>query len=192
MNIFLKTFLILSAVTIAVLSVITLYQYTANQNTQIENTTQFFPEKNEDRVQQAITPISEPNNSLLSGTVAINVDNFMNFGMTFEDPVNPNNYILSDNLEYCVVDGSCINNQVSSNFSIRFDATDGVFYVQLLEQPIEEARRTAESFLTKVLQISRPELCELNYYMSVLESVDKQFSGKHLQFTACAGSQRLQ
>jgi hypothetical protein len=187
MNTFLKFFLVIAGIIIIFLLVITV--------SRVLNRDQATPtqpvETNlaVDMVQQAITTV--PEQTFVSGQTVIRVENFMNNGKTFDDPMNPTNYILSGDLGYCLEDGFCLNNSDSSNYEIWFNGKDGVFYIRLLEQPIRAARLDAEQFLQRTLNLSAMQLCSLDYYMSVSEYTDVRYVGQHLQFSSCVGSQKL-
>jgi hypothetical protein len=189
MNTYLKTFVLLTILTVIILSAVTVYKY---QNT--SNDPGVIPAESPlavDIVQQAISATVVADKTLTSGTVVIEVNDFMNDGVTFEDPANPGDYILSSHIGYCLENGFCPDEYSSKYFTIWFDAKDSVFFVQLLEQPIATARREAELYLSNVLNITPKELCGLEYYMSVLKNVDERFAGQHLQFSLCSGSQNL-
>jgi hypothetical protein len=188
MNRFLKIFAVIILTVIAVLSTVTLYRFFSSAD-EVQIVRPADTTSTIDLVQQAITPVSD--DTFSSGNIVIHVDDFMNNGKTFEDPMNPGNYILSEDIGYCPDGADCVGDIYASNFTIWFDGTDGVFYVRLLEQPIRTARLDAEQFLQRTLELSPPQLCDLDYYMSVSEYTDARFAGQHLQFSACIGSQTL-
>ena len=187
MNTFYKVFLVFTIVAIFLLSTATIYQWLfVPKSLPAEPVA---PALNVDQIQQAITML--PDNAFVSGQVSIKVDDFMNEGNTFEDPMNPGNYILSGDIGYCIDDGACPDSVSARTYSIWFDGADSVFFIRLLEQPINTARLDAERFLQRTLNLTAAQLCEINYYMSVSESVSREYAGQHLQFSTCAGSQKL-
>lgn len=187
MNNSLKFFIIVVGIVVIILSSITGYRlFFSKQST----SPQLAPiDSSVDTVRQAITTVSDQ--SFESGLTTINTEDFMNSGQTFEDPMNPGNYILSGNVGYCLENGFCPSGFSADNFEIRFNGRDGVFFIRLLEQPVRTARLDAEVFLQDVLKLSAAQLCDLDYYMSVSELISPQFAGVHLKFSTCPGSQRL-
>lgn len=187
MNTFYKIFLLFTIVAVVLLSIATVYQFLiVHESVPAEPAVPVF---DVDQEQQAITML--PDAAFVSGTVSIMVDNFMNNGQTFEDPMNPGNYILSGEIGYCLEDGFCPDGLSAENYSIWFDGTDRVFFIRLLEQPLSTARLDAERFLQNLLNLTPLQLCGLDYYMSVSEDTSMQYAGQHLLFSACAGTQKL-
>jgi len=190
MNWILKTILLILAITVCVLFMVTMHRIFFSAEVVPLGTQSGAPSTDfTDLTNQTVTAL--PDDTFISGEVQIQIDDFMNNGQTFEDPMNPGNYILMQDIGYCASGSECNTEEYSSNFDLWFDGEDRVFYIRLLQQPIAASRLAAERFLQRTLNLSPRELCDLQYYMSVSEYTDTRFAGQHLQFSTCAGAQSL-
>ena len=91
--------------------------------------------------------------------------------------------------QYNVTD---INQALSADFNVVFNAHNGSFAVALLKEPIAKSRTEAEQYLLNTLQISQQQLCSLTTYVGVAYNVNQFYSGKNLGFSFCPGAVQLQ
>ena len=76
-------------------------------------------------------------------------------------------------------------------YLVGFQETDSFFLITLIEEPIGEGRRQAESYLLNKLGISQTDLCALHYLVSVPWWVNELYTGKNLGFSFCPGAAPL-
>jgi len=62
------------------------------------------------------------------------------------------------------------------------------FNIGLFKEPIGEVRLAAEQFLMADLGITQAQMCQLNYMVSVPDSVNSQYAGRNLGFSFCPGA----
>ena len=119
------------------------------------------------------------------------VKDFLHNKETVPDTVNPGYFYLAGSIGYCLGDGSCPSGYKTNDFSISFHNADGAFTIELLAEPIAAARAEAELFLLDRLGISQAQMCLLNYWVGVPDSVNATFAGKNLGFSFCPGATQL-
>lgn len=119
--------------------------------------------------------------SVDGGTLSAN--NFLAYPDTYRDPVNAGYYSL----------GYPVNQTTEASTStppylVMYIAATQFFTVELLQEPIGEARLQVELHLQQRLGLSPNDLCKLNYTLSVPVSVNKEYAGKNLGFSFCPGA----
>lgn len=78
------------------------------------------------------------------------------------------------------------------DFSVQYQAADSSFLVELLTEPIGEAREKAAAYLGELLRLPAASLCEVRVRVVVGASVNQQFSGyEDLGLGGCPGSAQL-
>lgn len=111
---------------------------------------------------------------------------------TIADVVSPGNYIISGSLGYCLADGTCPETpNKTDRYSISFDEKAQSFTIALLAEPLKDVRLEAEASLQQSLDITKPEMCRLNYYLGTPYWVNEYFSGGNLGFSFCEGAVAL-
>lgn len=76
----------------------------------------------------------------------------------------------------------------SPPYLIGYISSTQYFNIELLSEPIGTTRLAAEQFLMNNLGISQSQMCQLNYMVSVPNSVNSQYAGKNLGFSFCPGA----
>ena len=75
------------------------------------------------------------------------------------------------------------------SFSVQYQPADTSFLIELLSEPIGEARSDAAAYLTELLRISETDLCAVRTKVVVGASINEQFSGyDDLGLAGCPGS----
>ena len=113
------------------------------------------------------------------GTLSTN--NFLADPNTYPDPINPGYYSL----------GYSVNQPDSTStppFLIVYQSATKFFAIVLLQEPIGPIRMQVEQYLERHLGLSQNDLCNLNYTLSVPNSVNEQFAGENLGFSSCPGA----
>lgn len=185
MNTFLKYFTIVVIIISLVLMVVTVGRYLeTNQNTSNESE-QFFSGVDSAVSEQDRQQAIQPDTSTMSSEVKMGITKLVNTNKELEDPMNDGDYILVDNRGNCLTKEACASTANPQKFSVMFDSDHGLFYIRILDIPTRTAILDAGSYLQDLLDINSADLCDLQYYMSVSERVDKQFAGQHLKFANC-------
>jgi hypothetical protein len=112
--------------------------------------------------------------------------NFMRESFTVEDPANPGYYFIEDRES-----STSVGEDRQPPFVIGFMPSTSYFNVVLLKKPLSISRANAENFLTKALDLTQTELCELNYTVSVPYNIDNTYTGQVFTFSTCPGSIEL-
>lgn len=76
-------------------------------------------------------------------------------------------------------------------YSIRYIAETHYFNIVLLQEPIGENRRNAETYLMTLLGLTREQMCSLEYAVYVPDYVNGTFSSVNLGFSFCPGAVKL-
>lgn len=112
----------------------------------------------------------------------LKVKNFLVSPDTYRDPINTGYYSL----------GYPINPAVESSstppFLVMYISETQFFTIELLQEPIGEARTQVELYLEQHLGLTPNDLCKLNYTLSVPVSVNQDYAGKNLGFSFCPGA----
>ncbi len=117
--------------------------------------------------------------SASGGTLPAN--NFLTSPDTYPDPMNPGYYSLG----YSVNQPDSIS---TPPFLIEYQSTTKFFAIALLREPIGPTRTRVEQYLEQHLGLSQNNLCNLNYTLSVPNSVNEQYAGQNLGFSFCPGA----
>jgi hypothetical protein len=104
------------------------------------------------------------------------VANFLNNPATKADSINSGYYTL----------GPSANS--GQPYSITYIASTQYFSIELLQEPIGQARLLAEQYLEQQLGLPTSDLCRLNYTVSTPSDVSSQYGGASLGFSFCPGS----
>ena len=74
-------------------------------------------------------------------------------------------------------------------FSVQYLAGDSSFLIELLAEPLQDARADAEGYLSELLRRSGPELCSVRTKVVVNDSVNELYSRyENLCLTGCDAS----
>ncbi len=76
----------------------------------------------------------------------------------------------------------------NASFSIVYNGTNDFFGIGLLAEPINQARKNAETYVLELLGVSQEEACRLNYSLFVMANVNPVYAGKNLGFSFCPGA----
>lgn len=126
----------------------------------------------------------------LANGSSVQTKDFLDNGVTFEDPANEGMYFLAGKLDYCT-DGSCPNTG-TDDFSILYSAADQSFIVALSAEPLGAVRIRAEQYLMAATGLSQKEMCALNYSLGTTYSVNAHYSAiDNLGFSFCPGATKL-
>lgn len=127
----------------------------------------------------------------LSTGEAVQVNDFVNNGITFKDPANEGSYYLAGELPYCLDDGTCPTTSTPA-FSILYLEPDQGFTVSLNQEPLGSSRLQAENYLQQALGISRERMCELTYTVGTTVSVNEVYGSiTNLGFSFCPNATKL-
>lgn len=105
----------------------------------------------------------------------IAIKDFIHASSTVVDPNNQGQYFLNNTGKQKSV----------VPYNILYVAADQSFTIALLQEPIGDSRRQAESALQNSLGISESDMCNLRYRVLVSHSVNSYYSGKNLGFSFC-------
>ncbi|HEY0010815.1 MAG TPA: hypothetical protein VGB97_02780 [Candidatus Paceibacterota bacterium] len=123
---------------------------------------------------------------------AIVTRDFINNGVTFEDPANEDWYYLAGDPGYCLSDGSCPQAGEDAGFNIIYIAKQSSFIIGLTTEPLGEVRVRAEKYLMETLGLNREQMCNLSYVLSTPVHVNEVYGSMgNLGFSFCPGSVRL-
>lgn len=120
----------------------------------------------------------------------VEVNDFINNGITVSDVVNPGNHILAGPLGYCLPDGSCPHGAEVTGFSVSYGEKFNNFNI-ILEEPLRANRIKAEEFMIKTLGIERRNLCDLPYRIGTTSYINSQLAGYDFRFSFCPGAVAL-
>lgn len=131
---------------------------------------------------------SKQNNLQNIDQVSQSLPSFVVSSSTIKDPVNPNTYILVGDLGYCLADGTCprTNTGDEGSYSMSYDSTADLYTIVIYAKPLTMVRDIAETRLSSFLNLSRSNLCSLNYYVTTVSSVSVADAGSNIGFTACS------
>ena len=139
------------------------------------------------------TPVTNTTTRTIStedgGTM--NVADFVNNGISFEDPSNPGNYYLAGSNGICTADGKCPRVGTQMDFNIIYFADDNSFVIGILKEPLGAIRKEAEQSLMVTLGITSSDMCKLKYTIGTTSYVSDTYGGKNLGFSFCAGATKL-
>lgn len=110
---------------------------------------------------------------------------------TVQDEQNPGVYYLAGTPEYCLISESCPEHVELPGANVLYNAADQSFTIALLDEPLRDARISAQQFLLGALGLSQEELCSLSYYVGTDYYVNELYAGQNLGFSFCAGSVAL-
>ena len=125
--------------------------------------------------------------ALASGeTIAVN--DFIDNGITYADPMNEGAYFLAGSVGYCAGEPGCPDTG-TPDFSILYLEADQTFIVNLDAEPLGESRRKAERYLADVLGISATQLCALSYTVGTTYALSPTYGSiTNLGFSECPGA----
>lgn len=126
-----------------------------------------------------------------SGGGSVVVKDFINNGSTIPDTANPGRYLLAGDLGYCPEGSNACKAAPAENFLVYYNSDEQSFTIALTDEPLGEARRAAERFMEETLGITKPQLCQLVYYVGVDSYTNEQYAGKNLGFSFCPGATKL-
>lgn len=128
--------------------------------------------------QNATAPVTPEKN--LQQPLNLPTNDFLTSPDTYQDPVNAGYYSL----------GNPINQAATSTtpYLIMYIESTRFFTIELVQEPIGEARTQAELYLEQRLGLSPSDLCKLNYTLSVPVSVSQEYAGRNLGFSFCPGA----
>lgn len=122
--------------------------------------------------------------ALSDGSYVVAKD-FVNNGVTFEDPANEGTYYVAGTLDYCLEDGSCPSTG-TTGFAVLYLEEGQEFLIALTEEPLGEMRVRAEQYLKATLGLSDAEMCALKYSVGTSVSVNRTYGSiSNLKFSFC-------
>jgi hypothetical protein len=140
-------------------------------------------------------PASSGSNSLMTITQSdgtkIDTQNFIDNGTTIQDPANKGTYYLAGSSGACNKDGTCPSAGNPSDFTILYYPDQQSFNIGLTSEPLGQARKDAEQYLSKTLGITQQQMCNLNYSIGTTVYVNAQYAGENLGFSFCPGAVAL-
>jgi len=113
------------------------------------------------------------------------VKNFFTDGETVPDPTNKGYYHLGNHFPF---DSDMASTAPAIPYTITFIESTQFFNIGLYEEPISEARLEAEQYLRDHLGVTKEQMCDLNYVVSVPNFVSPLFAGDSLGFSFCPGA----
>jgi hypothetical protein len=125
--------------------------------------------------------------STVSGGV-IQTSNFISDPATAKDPVNTGYYYLGYHVNEGAPDATATS---TPPYIIEYIAPTEYFNIALLQEPIGSVRGEAEQYLMAHLGISESQMCQLNYMVSVPDSVNDYYASQNLGFSFCPGAVTL-
>lgn len=128
--------------------------------------------------------------SLQNGDMIATLD-FVDNGVTIEDPANAGVYYLAGSSGACTPDGACPVAGESGDYSIVYYTTDDSFAIGIMDEPIGKIRIEAEQALQKALGISSENMCSLKYTIGTTAYVNETYGGENLGFSYCPGAVAL-
>jgi hypothetical protein len=117
------------------------------------------------------------------GTVQTN--NFLKDPTTAKDPINSGYYYLGYHVNEGVPDPTITANPP---YIIEYISATQYFNITLLQEPIGTTREEAQQYLMAHLDVSQDQMCQLNYMVSVPNSVNSRYAGESLGFSFCPGA----
>ena len=113
---------------------------------------------------------------------------FLKDAIVSRDPYNEGSYFIGQHQTL-----GTVSTQRSTQlaYEIVYDLHNDFFTIALLEEPIGEARQSAEQFLQTVLAIPPDQLCRLKYSLAVPNRVNAMYSSINLGFSFCPGATKL-
>ncbi len=117
--------------------------------------------------------------------VFVRVTNFLKDPATVQDPINAGLYYLGYHINEGFPDATATANPP---YIIEYISATQYFSIALLQEPIGTVRAVAEQYLIEHLGITQSQMCQLNYTLSVPNSVNSQYAGKDLGFSFCPGA----
>jgi hypothetical protein len=113
------------------------------------------------------------------------VRNFLADPRTVADPLNPETFMLGNQIDPFSSEAPQIPYVIDFNQETQF------FIISLLQEPIAASRQQAELFLLDYLGLTESELCSLQYSVTVPARVNGGFAGTELGFSFCPGAVAL-
>lgn len=98
----------------------------------------------------------------------------------YPDPNNPGYY----NLKFRP-------NDRRAPYTIEYISQTGYIGIALNKAPLGASRASAEAYLMRILGLTRPQMCRLDYNLGVPNFVSARYSGMNLGFSFCPGAIRL-
>lgn len=167
------------------ISIVYMVRTPAPPDTGDQNNPTSFPEGNDTQ-----TDIPDKSQSKISVTTntgqALEVRNFITDSDTVPDTINPGSYSLGNHFEKA--DATSAD---TPPYVIRYDTKTKSFSIGLFAEPIKEKRLDAEAQMLRQLGISKEQMCQLNYIVSVPGFVNEAYSSRNLGFSFCPGSVTL-
>lgn len=131
---------------------------------------------------QGVTiPLSTP------GGKIIQVKDFRSNPTFHKDPTNEGYYYLG----YHYGDASDPTATANPPYVVEYVSSTQYFNVTLLQEPIADTRKEVEQYIEEYLGISEAEMCQLEYTVSVPNSVNQIYAGQDLRFSFCEGAVQL-
>lgn len=115
----------------------------------------------------------------------LQVRNFLKDSETVVDPQNTGYYYLGNHYPFEVDENTIIE---QPEYIILYIAETQFFNVALLKEPISTSRKNAEQYLLEHLGVSKEQLCQLDYMVSVPYTVNEFYTSQSLGFSFCQGS----
>lgn len=175
---------IIGGVVLVVLVIVAVAFFSGNKAPKTAHKTPSLPGPGAMTTGPRVPDISIPINSGAS----VQTRDFLKDPRTVADQINPGYYYLGYHTSTGPNDSTAT---ADPPYIIEYIATTHYFNIGLYKEPIGEARKNAESYLTNALGISAQALCTLKYMVSVPERVNATYAGQNLGFSFCPGAVKL-
>lgn len=133
------------------------------------------------------TGVAVPTSKLVlqsEGGGVVVAEDFLKDPNTVADPINVGYY----NLNYATQATSSGSTATPLPYFITYISSTQYFNVELLEEPIGQARELAQQYLQRLIGISESDMCRINYTVSTPYSVSGLYGGASLGFSFCPGA----
>jgi cytoskeletal protein RodZ len=124
-------------------------------------------------------------------TATLQTKDFINNGITIEDPANKGSFFLAGNSGACKPDGTCPTAGTQTDYTIVYYPKNGSFSIGLAAEPLGQVRKEAEQYLQQTLGVSQAQMCSLKYDIGTTIYVSAQYGGKNLGFSFCPNATLL-
>jgi hypothetical protein len=120
---------------------------------------------------------------------SIQVKNFLQDKDTVADSINQGQYYVGPHFTQAGVTDPTASDHPP--FVIDYDSKNQLFNILLNQEPLNQTRQQAESYLGEKLGITHNDMCRLKYTISAPNYVNSYYAGQNLFFSFCNGAVKL-